>query len=184
MRDTPRSATSRPPSLDTPLLEETTIEIPTPIVEDSNETFQAPTQHPIAAVNWTGWNYRVYLQNNGRATNGAIYEAKQEEGKWSASSSLFAAKRHTPLAAVCRDNGKEVSIHSTHLHTQLIPSFPDNQIRVYYLNSQDTIQEQRYKEGQGWYPGTLNRHSIETAPYSRIAATAWANGIRVYYQGK
>jgi hypothetical protein len=96
------------PNPDIPAPEEITTDIPS-IFEDPSEIFQAPIQHSIAAVNWTGWNYRVYYQNDIWATHGAICEAKQEKGKWTTSGSLFAAKRHTPLAAVCRGNGKEVS---------------------------------------------------------------------------
>jgi hypothetical protein len=56
----------------------------------------------------------------------------------------------------------------------------ENELRVYYLDSDDIIQEQCLTEGGsvGWFHGTLGQpgHQFKADPGSALAAVAWVDG--------
>ncbi|KAF1954372.1 fucose-specific lectin [Byssothecium circinans] len=124
-----------------------------------------PSGHSIAATAWSAWHIRVYFQDG----RGGVRESRHDDGVWSggdARSVLFTAKMGTPLSVISWDNGQ--------------------QIRIYYLSSQDMLQEHCYSAGHGWYHGNLNNQWIRVAPSSKISAIHWHvdTSIRVYFQGK
>jgi len=70
-------------------------------------------------------------------------------------------KTFTPLASISYENGKE--------------------IRVYYLNTEDEVQELAYTGGK-WMAGELNKLKQVAASYSRLAVVHFKNQFRVYFQ--
>ena len=58
---------------------------------------------------------------------------------------------------------------------------------MYYLDSDDILQEHCYTQGKGWYLGDLGGKKLKATPLSRLAAIVFdydgARRIRVYYQG-
>lgn len=122
-----------------------------------------PSGHSIAATAWSAWHMRVYFQDG----RGGIRESRHDDGVWSGGdvpSVLLTAKMGTPLSVINWDNGR--------------------QIRIYYLSSQNMLQEYCYSTGRGWYHGDLNSQWIQVAPNSRISAIHWHvdTSIRVYFQ--
>ncbi|KAK2756738.1 hypothetical protein FQN54_005184 [Arachnomyces sp. PD_36] len=118
----------------------------------------------IVAITWQD-NYRVYFQDK----LGGIREGRYSDGEWAGGDSdsvLFTAKLYTPLAIITWDSGK--------------------QIRMYYLNEKNWLQEFSFTAGVGWYHGRLTELRIQVAHFSRIAAVWLADGpkMRVYIQGK
>ncbi|KAK0113872.1 hypothetical protein ONS95_014117 [Cadophora gregata] len=114
----------------------------------------------IAAVNSTD-HLRVYFQD----VSGGIRESSYEDG-WSGGVNVLSkGKRNSPIAAAFKGL--------------------DN-IRLYFLSSDNTLREFAYDSNVGWYDGPLNNLNFAVAPYSQIAATALlANKdltIRVYVQ--
>lgn len=65
-----------------------------------------------------------------------------------------------------------------------------SQIRVYYLNKEDKLQECCYSPTVGkWTPGALNNLNIQAAANTSIAAFQYSDSsgkrhIRVFCQGK
>ncbi|OAP55737.1 hypothetical protein AYL99_09889 [Fonsecaea erecta] len=108
--------------------------------------------HSIAATAWSAWHMRVYFQDG----RGGVRESRHDDGVWSggdARSVLFTTKMGTPLSVISWDNGQK--------------------IRIYYLSSQDILQEYCYSAGYGWFHGSLNGQSIRVAPGSKISAIYW-----------
>ncbi|KAJ5804473.1 uncharacterized protein N7518_000776 [Penicillium psychrosexuale] len=97
---------------------------------------------------------------------GKIRESKYDD-KWSNGTEkniIASAKLYSPLACTSSD--------------------PEN-IRVYYLSTENTINDVTYEKSKGWYEGNLGKERFITAPYSKLAA-CHPNGpygtIRVYCQ--
>jgi hypothetical protein len=103
---------------------------------------------------------RVYYQQ----TDGYVYEGAWDQGHgWnSGNTRLFHAKIGTPLAAI-------------------VFAVSQPQIRVYYLDNANNIQE--YVYSHGWSKGST-LPSTSVFPNTSLAAVTWGNGpqIRIYYQ--
>ncbi|KAL1679136.1 fungal fucose-specific lectin-domain-containing protein [Schizophyllum commune] len=110
------------------------------------------------------WSARVYYQN----PPGGVLESVHIDGQWTGGidqPSLWDAAPFTPLAAINWDRG--------------------NQVRVYYLNTENKLQEYCYDNGN-WFQGGLNGMDIQAAFNTSIAAFQYENDtglhIRVYCQ--
>ncbi|KAJ6139880.1 hypothetical protein N7471_006366 [Penicillium samsonianum] len=56
-------------------------------------------------------------------------------------------------------------------------------IRAYYLSTENTMMDMAYDKSKGWYEGTLGKKRFMTAPYSKLAGCHLkgpAMTIRVY----
>ncbi|KAH8678222.1 fucose-specific lectin [Xylariales sp. PMI_506] len=114
----------------------------------------------IAAVNSTT-HLRVYSTT----VDGSVVES-QYEGAWTGSlvpqNVIGQGKILTPLSAT---------------------SVALSNIRVYFLNNNNYLQESAYDSGSGWYSGALSSKSFAVAPYSSVGATYISNtALRVYAQ--
>ncbi|KAG4412383.1 hypothetical protein IFR04_014479 [Cadophora malorum] len=114
----------------------------------------------IAAANSTD-HLRVYSQD----VQGGIRESSYEAG-WSGGVTVLSkGKRNSPIAAAFK--GLE-------------------NIRLYFLSSDNKLREFAYDSNVGWYDGVLNNSNITLAPYSQVAATALLPNkdltIRIYAQ--
>ncbi|TFK60782.1 fucose-specific lectin [Pluteus cervinus] len=116
----------------------------------------------VAAVTWQndGLHIRVYFQKD----DGGVYEGAWDQGNgWSSSNTkLVQAKSGTPLAAI---------------------TFDPTQIRVYYIDESNVLQE--YVYNNGWSKGsTLPSPNI--SPTTSLSAVTWgpssSEQVRVYYQ--
>jgi len=116
----------------------------------------------IAAVNSTS-HLRVYTQDVTGSIRESLYEGKWANG--TAQNVIAQAKLGSPIAAT----SKEL-----------------NNIRVYYVSTDNKLKESCYDSGKGWYDGDLNNKNFVVAPYSKVAASFLAAGsglvLRVYAQ--
>lgn len=107
------------------------------------------------------WSLSVFSQLVGRNIN----RSKHLDGVWSNSKLTAAPVEATPFASVTYSSGK--------------------QIRVYYLDSNYTIQEFCYTEGKGWYQGEVGKMNVKALPGAGLAAVVQENNgvaLHVYYQ--
>jgi len=107
----------------------------------------------------------VHIRNYWQANDGGIRETRWD-GSWAGGTSrdsIGTAKLTSPLASIQWNNG--------------------SQIRVYYLDNNNIIQERCWQGSGSWTTGALGQSRIQADPDSKIAATVW-NGpnIRIYYQ--
>ncbi|KZS89086.1 fucose-specific lectin [Sistotremastrum niveocremeum HHB9708] len=120
----------------------------------------------IAAVQWihgAGLHIRVYHQH----TDGGVYETALDPNPgqgWHSTKKIFQARLRSPLAAVAFQTSGNAP-----------------QIRVYYLDDHNVIQE--YAFNNGWAKGST-LPSSNVYPISSLAAVSWSDDphIRVYYQ--
>ncbi|KAL6890455.1 fucose-specific lectin [Trichoderma evansii] len=114
----------------------------------------------VAAVAASARSFRIYFQD----TQNGIREGVYHDGKWTVSGkAIFYAKRLTPLSAVSWDGG--------------------NQVRIYSISEDDSLEEWCYSNGGRWVPGYLTNLKVRTAPNSSVAAVNWdGSNIRVYCQ--
>jgi hypothetical protein len=84
-------------------------------------------------------------------------------------------------ASIHWDNGKEVCC----LPLGLRPDSQITQIRIYYLEHGNILQEYAYSstKAKRWYCGDLSNLNIILHETSSIAATLHGNTIYVFYQG-
>ncbi|CDM28956.1 Fungal fucose-specific lectin [Penicillium roqueforti FM164] len=112
----------------------------------SNEAHEIVFRTSIAACN-SGSDLRVYMQD----VLGKIRESKYDD-KWSNGTEkniVASAKPYSPLACTSSDL---------------------ENIRVYYLSTENTINDVTYDKSKGWYEGSLGKKCFITAPCSKLAA--------------
>ncbi|CAG8282078.1 unnamed protein product [Penicillium nalgiovense] len=115
----------------------------------------------IAACNASS-HLRVYMQD----VMGKIRESRYED-KWSNGTEknvIASAKLYSPVACTSSDL---------------------ENIRVYYLSTDNTMKDMAYDKSKGWYEGTLGKKRFMTAPYSKLAACQLKGPnitLRVYCQ--
>lgn len=116
---------------------------------------------PICAVNSTS-HLRVYTQDVFGNVRESLYEGGWANG--TIKNVVAQGKISSPFAAT----SKEL-----------------NEIRVYYISSDNYLQEAAYSASKGWYAGGLNAKKFVVAPYSKVSATflpGTAAVLRVYVQ--
>ncbi|RPB07149.1 hypothetical protein P167DRAFT_434646 [Morchella conica CCBAS932] len=112
----------------------------------------------------SGNSMQFFYQTN----NGSVFYEVQTGEKITSGPSivpgLTGAKSGTPLATVSWNDGAA--------------------IRLYYLNSDNEIQEYAYDNSTGWYSGSLSGEGIRAVDTSRLAAIKYGDNleIRLYFQ--
>jgi hypothetical protein len=109
---------------------------------------------------------RVYFQDEQGGIREGTYPTPGSPSGWGVSKTpIFTAKLFTPLSVISWDNGQ--------------------QIRVYTLSDNNTLQEWAY-EGSSWTAGYLTKSNFPAASISSLSAVYWSqNGgaaIRLYAQ--
>ncbi|KAI0600931.1 kinase-like domain-containing protein [Biscogniauxia sp. FL1348] len=122
----------------------------------------------IASVAWSG-EQRLYVQG----PDGNIREAirRQHDSTWGArkfQDTFATGKLCTPIVATA---------------WQQTSGYRQPEIRVYFLNKRNCIQEKAWDPLSGWSDGPLNTYKIRTAATSELAVTSWGDGnIILCYQ--
>ncbi|TGO28133.1 hypothetical protein BPAE_0032g00760 [Botrytis paeoniae] len=85
------------------------------------------------------------------------------------------------VAAGTLEDGFEIPLEE-HSRVSAI-GLPGEQIRAYFLNKENYIQERIWDASLKWVDGTLNELKIKAAPFSQLAVASWENeNIVLYYQ--
>jgi len=123
---------------------------------------QVAFRSAIAAVNSTD-HLRVYFQDVYGNIRESVFESGWNDG--TLRNVIAQSKISSPLAATSKDL---------------------EEIRVYYISTDNELREMAYSNGSGWSDGDLNNSNFVVAPYSKIAATFLAVGgslqLRIYVQ--
>jgi len=109
------------------------------------------------------WSLRVFYQ----LQSGNVGESKHLDGVWTNDSLTVQPADGSPFASVTYDSGK--------------------QIRLYYLDTSDILQEYCFTAGKGWFQGEISQLKVKCVPTAGLAAVEYGDDkggvhLRVYYQ--